>query len=393
MDYELLKKDLIAHKIYTAWQYIEYTEKNIATVRYCADTLKQIIDKMAKKTVRWQQDIMSDFVDIITEDGKKAKSLSVTTDNAPTYEIRVAGVKVDPWFLFDKLLRDFFQYAMNSFDSMSQIVNAGLLANNGKKVDSVDIQVMVRCLGQQTYAAAFPQMHACLDKITQSPEFQYIEAINNRTKHTANIANKLSMGILGSANTAQIGPFFRKTVQHDKAEVVDQLDATIDFLENAWQEFLAAFEIEYAKDVYTENRLHEISGVYQQKFKDQPEQDQSYAYISAATDFAAMPDEIYILLVHEIDGDLYTHECPFEEIMVTGKNSIDILGRYTAADAVGDDCLLHYRKYVKDKDAQVADCLFGLYQQKTMFYHQNPFFNVEAVSDDKEFLARTSFPF
>ena len=43
---DLLRKDLIAHKIYSAWQFIEYTEKNISTVQYCADTLNNIIGKM-----------------------------------------------------------------------------------------------------------------------------------------------------------------------------------------------------------------------------------------------------------------------------------------------------------------------------------------------------------
>ena len=75
---------------------------------------------MTMKTVRWQQDITADFVDDITEDGKKVKRLSITTDDSPVYELRVAGEKVDPWFLFDKLLRDFFQYTMNSFDSINQ---------------------------------------------------------------------------------------------------------------------------------------------------------------------------------------------------------------------------------------------------------------------------------
>lgn len=129
--------------------------KNIATVHYCADTINNIISKMTMKTVRWQQDIASDFIDDVTEDGKKVKRLSVTTENAPSYEVRVAGEKVDPWFLFDKLLRDFFQYTINAFDSISQIINAGLLANNGKKVDSVDIQIMTRCFNQQTYSTAF----------------------------------------------------------------------------------------------------------------------------------------------------------------------------------------------------------------------------------------------
>lgn len=108
---------------------------------------------MTTKTVRWQQDIASDFVDEVTEDGKNVKRLSVTTENAPTYEVRVDGEKIDPGFLFDKLLCDFFQYTMNTFDSISQIINAGILANKGKKVDSVYIQIMTRCFNQQTYSA------------------------------------------------------------------------------------------------------------------------------------------------------------------------------------------------------------------------------------------------
>ena len=49
---DLLKKDLITHKIYSSWQFVEYTEKNIATVHYCADTINNIISKMTMKTVR-----------------------------------------------------------------------------------------------------------------------------------------------------------------------------------------------------------------------------------------------------------------------------------------------------------------------------------------------------
>lgn len=353
----LLKKDLITHKIYSAWQFVEYTEKNIATVHYCADIIDKIIEKMTMKTVRWQQDIAADFVDDITEDGKKVKRLSVTTENAPVYELRVAGEKVDPWFLFDKLLRDFFQYTMNTFDSISQIINSGLLANNGKKVDSVDIQIMTRTFNQQTYSATFPKMQAWLNKITQSSEFLYIEAINNRTKHTADISNKLSMGILGSSNTAKIGPFFRKGVQHNKMELSDQLQATVNFLSSSWDDFLTVFKEEYVRDIYTQNRRHTISGVRQQKLKDEPEQDLSYAYISADSTFDSMPDELYILLISEREDEIYSHECPFDTILVTGTNNLDILGRYYAEDVIGDDYLLHYRKYIKDKTVKGGTCM------------------------------------
>ena len=76
---DLLKKDLITHKIYSSWQFVEYTEKNIATVHYCADTINNIISKMTMKTVRWQQDIASDFIDDVTRSeerrvGKECRS-------------------------------------------------------------------------------------------------------------------------------------------------------------------------------------------------------------------------------------------------------------------------------------------------------------------------------
>ena len=388
-----LKKELIAHNIYSAWQFIEYTEKNIATVQYCSDTIKNIIDKMTTKTVRWQQNISSDFVDEVTEDGKNVKHLSVTTENAPTYEVRVAGEKIDPWFLFDKLLRDFFQYTMNTFDSMSQIINAGILANKGKNVDSVDIQIMVRCFNQQTYSAAFPKMQSWLNKISQSTEFKYIEAINNRTKHTGDIANKLSMGILGSSNRAEIGPFFRKDIQHGKNELSDQLLATLDFLNDSWDEFQNVFKEEFVRDVYVQNRRHGISGVRQQKLKNEPDKDLSYAYIEVNGSFDTMPDELYILLVTEREDDIYAHECPFNTILVTGSSNIDVLGRYKAEDVIGDDCLLHYRKYRKDTEIIGGICMFYEQQEKTVFYHANPYFNVESISDDNEFLTRTSMPF
>lgn len=40
--------------------------------------------------------------------------------------MKVAGEKVDPWFLFDKQVRDFCKFTMNNFDSLNQIASIGL---------------------------------------------------------------------------------------------------------------------------------------------------------------------------------------------------------------------------------------------------------------------------
>ena len=74
----------------------------------------------------------------------------------------------------------------------------------------------------------------------------------------------------------------------------------------------------------------------------------------------------------------------------------DILGRYCAEDVIGDDCLLHYRKYVKDKTATSGLCiLYMQHEENTVFYHANPYFDVETIlkSDDDDFKNRVSLPF
>lgn len=159
-NYEELQKDLIEHKIYTAWQFIEYTQENIDIANYCVNIINEIIDKLEIKTDRWKEEMKTRFYDDTLKNGTKVKRLSIKQDDLPTYEIRVAGEKIDPWFLFDKLLRDFFQYSMNAFDSMSQIINAGLLANKEKKVDTVDIQRMIRIFNTKDWCkTSFPEMH------------------------------------------------------------------------------------------------------------------------------------------------------------------------------------------------------------------------------------------
>lgn len=387
----VFQKDLLVHKVYTSWQFIEFTRKNIETVQYCYDTIISIIEKLTIKTIRWEQNLFSDFIEDVTVDGKQGRKVAVTKDNIPSYELRVAGEKVNPWFLFDKLLRDFFQYCMNSLDSISQIANAGLLANNKKKVDAVDFQRMASTFAQTTYKTEFPKTSAWFEKVNSSIEFKYIEAINNRTKHTADISKKLSMGILGSANQTEIGPFFRKEVQHDKRELSDQLIATIDFLNQIWTEFLSVFCDEFVLDKYVDNRFHKISGVYQQKIQGDPEQDLSYAYIVTENGFENMPNEIYVLFVDDRD-EISAHISPFETILIC-KDEHTILGRYKSDSIFGEDCLLEYRKYIKDENVKGPACVFYEKQNKPKFYHWNPFFTVNVVSDDDDFINRSAMPF
>lgn len=383
-NYEELQKDLIEHKIYTAWQFIEYTQENIDIANYCVNIINEIIDKLEIKTDRWKEEMKTRFYDDTLKNGTKVKRLSIKQDDLPTYEIRVAGEKIDPWFLFDKLLRDFFQYSMNAFDSMSQIINAGLLANKEKKVDTVDIQRMIRIFNTKDWCkTSFPEMHQWIKKVNESKDFKYIEAVNNRTKHTANISNKLAMGILGSDNVTQIGPFFRKNEQHDRVELNEKLQKTNQFLFDIWDEFISVFKEEYKKDKFIENRRHSITGVRQQICEDDPKQNLSYAYIKVEDNFDAMPEKIYLLLLKEDDDQIYENECIFDNILVTGETNTDILGRYKKDQDIGNDNLLHYRTYVKDNSATGPQCLYEEQKKNIMYNVMSPIVNLELIKIEK----------
>ena len=385
MEYcEELQKDLIEHKIYSAWQFIEYTQENINIANYCVNIINKIIDKLEIKTDRWQEEMETRFYDDTLKNGTKVKRLSIKQEDLPTYEIRVAGEKIDPWFLFDKLLRDFFQYSMNAFDSMSQIINSGLLANKEKKVDTVDIQMMTKTFKTSAWCkTSFPEMYQWLKKVNESKDFKYIEAINNRTKHTVNIANKLAMGILGSNNITKIGAFFRKNEQHDRVELDEQLKQTNQFMLDIWDEFISVFKEEYKKDKFIENRRHSITGVRQQICEDDPKQNLSYAYIKVEDNFDAMPEKIYLLLVKEDDNQIYGNESTFDNILVTGETNTDILGRYKNDQDIGDDNLLHYRTYVKDKSATGPQCLYEEQKKNITYSVMNPCVNLEIIKIGK----------
>ena len=80
--------------------------------------------------------------------------------------------------MIQKLIRDFYQYLRNSFDSIGQIANAGLLANKGKKVDKTDFPAMKDRFQQQTYSGEFPLTSAWFSKTDSDDEFKRCDALD-----------------------------------------------------------------------------------------------------------------------------------------------------------------------------------------------------------------------
>lgn len=366
------KNDLIAHKIYSSWQFIQFAQENINIAEYCYSTINQIVEKLNNKVGRWEQELFSDS-------GKTG----ITQDDLPDLSLYTAGQKVDPWFLFYKLFRDFYQYAANSFDSMSQIVNEALLANQSKPIDSVGFAYMRKCL-KRDYLNTFPKMANWFNTTAENKEFEYLTAVNNRTKHTAGIKIDLSIGIFGSHSFAQIGSFFRKNTPHENKELLGKISETMEFVNKSWDEFLSVLYDEYQSNTYTENRRHAIGGIGQQISEDDPTQSFSYAYIPVEGEFASMPDSIRILLVSGEGDSVRADNCTFEHILVKDTAKDKILGQYKMKDKPSEDCLLSYREYIKDTE-KVGQWIEWLrYQEKNKIYLKSPFFDIETTTLPKK---------
>lgn len=387
-----LENELFDNGIYEAWQFVMNTARTLAIVEYCKETILRLLSSMQQEYEEWNETLWND---LITQDSK-VKKVTVTTNSLPEYLTYVAGKDISTHFLLDKLTKDFFQYARNVFDSISQIANVSLLGNKGKKPDSVDFPAMLNVFRQQTYSQNFPNMCVWYNTIIADPAFQYIDAFNNRTKHTCDVYLKISMDILGKNHSSNINSFFRKDVQHDKKDIGDYLNELFDFVSSSFDSFMVELGKEYPKKTYLHNRYNKLKGL-QQKKKGTSEDDFAIVYIETSDDISSMPEEISILLLNKCEnGTIYCKNCSFDTVLIKkiGTES-EYIGRYIADDLCGDDTLLRYRKYHKDTVTGESALYKTIleWKEKPIFYKANPFIDFVAISDDNEFLKRIQHPF
>lgn len=385
VDLKELQSKLFKHKVYTAWQFVLNTNSIISCAYFAKSVIENILSQMGVDHDSFQESMFKAL--------SEAGSFSATEANLPSTELDIVGIKVDALFLLDMLIKDVFQYCRNSFDSMSQISNAALLANNSKKVDSVDFPKMHSTFSQQTYSIEFPDMNTWYQSIGASPEFEYIDAFCNRTKHTLDVFSKVAMEIFGGKREALINPFYRKESQLDKKDILQYLTEIIEFTNKSFESFLSIIEVECEKDTFNGNRYHKLN-VIQYKMKDY---EHSFVYIEDNRPVASLPDTILVLLVNKYnDGDIIAKNAPMDRILIrTSETKQDFSCRYIAESDVGEDKMLLYRKYVKDSTVTGVPMLFEEFQKPPVYYHANPFLDIESIADEEntDFLSRVQIPF
>lgn len=386
-----LENELYDNGIYEAWQFVKNTERTLHIAKYCKDTISRLIAVMQQEHEEWKEALFEEVM--AREDG--VREISITSETLPVYNTAIVSEEISSRFLLDKLTKDFFQYVRNVFDSMSQIANVALLGAKAKKADSVDFPAMLKVFNQQTYSQDFPDISAWYNAVSADPAFQYIDAFNNRTKHTCDVYLKVTMDFLGDNHSSNINPFYRKEVQHDKKDIVIYMNEIFDFVSKSFDDFMSELKKEYPKKTYLYNRYNKFKG-WQQKMNSNPESDFAVIYFESADDISALPDDISVLLLNRCDdGKIYCKNCNIDAILVKKAGTEhEFIGRYVADEPCGDDTLLRYRKY--NKDAQVGQVTFvkTTFEWRThkTFYKWNPYISFTTVSDDDFFLARSQMP-
>lgn len=241
-----LENELYNSGIYEAWQFVVNTVTTLSTAQYCKDTILRLLTSMQSEHEAWKEKLWDD---LMAQDGK-VKQIAIKTDSLPDFRTPIAGEKISTNFLLSKLTKDFFQYSRNVFDSISQIANVALLGSKAKKPDSVDFPAMLKTFNQATYSQDFPNIVAWYNSISIDPAFQYIDAFNNRTKHTCDVYLKVSMDLLGNHHSSDINPFFRKEVQHNKKNIGDYLNQILSFTQQSFDSFMDELSKEYPKKLY-----------------------------------------------------------------------------------------------------------------------------------------------
>lgn len=393
MNSKELAKFLYDNEVYDSSQFIINTLKTLKTALFCKESIVSLISKMTEEQQKWQSDFFSELI----EQPGPIKKVALTYDRMPTYSFTVSDIETNIPFLLDKLTKDFFQYVRNAFDCMSQAANAACLSTRAKNIESVDFSRMKTVFEQPSYSQDFPNISSWYTSISNCDEFKYIADFNNRTKHICDVYIKLSMSLIGKGEESTINPFYKQNQQHEKQDISEYLTKIYDFVSQAYNNFITALKTEIVKKLYIENRYHKVK-IYQQKFKDNPDNGFSMVYIDATCNITNMPDKIEVLLIDEDDEKISAKNCPVKTIYIKDPNEDhSYIGKYVTQDNCGDDTLLKYRRYQKfipgASGLSLAFQAMTADESKNVFYHANPFMDITTVSDDQDFLNRVQLPF
>lgn len=338
------KKFLVEHFVFDAWQFINNAAKNVDTTRFCYETVKKLIDQSNEEYRNWQQEIFSKLRDDAKQNG--SAQISLKYSDMPTDTVEYLGAQISRPILVDKYIKDFFQYARNTLDSIAQITNVAILANKGISIEKVDFGKIEELLTGK-FSSEFQDTEAFFKRIKASDEYTYLSEFNNRIKHICDSELVLSHNLLGDEHTSQINAFYKKGQQFKQKNIQDITRNICTFIETEFNTFLGTITTDIKNDKYNAGRIHSLK-FHAQQIKGDSNNSFGVVYIDVISNIDELPDEIRILLINNNDEDVLVSNCEYDTILVRDATE-KYIGKYEIRDTIVDDTLYKYIKFEKVK--------------------------------------------
>lgn len=338
------QKFLVEHYVFDAWQFICNARKNLVTAKYCYNIINTLIDKMTEEHKAWQDEINQRISQQLEKNG--ACSVSIYEKDMPDFNVDILGMQIGYSFLVDKYVKDFFQYVRNLFDSMAQIVNSALLANESKDIEIVDFIKIINILSEKRYSSLFPKTLSFLIKIKNSIEFSYVNGFNNRVKHICDAKVTMSLDLFGNNVSSKIDAFYKKGTQFTEQDILTITKNVMEFIEREFILFMDVLTEEIKLDTFVQGRIHHLS-FYAQQIKDEPQNSFAVIFVEVEESIDELPEYLRILLVNE-NKEIISSNCDYDEILVRDKNK-NFVGKFVRDEIIKRDGLMYYRRYKKER--------------------------------------------
>ena len=223
--------------------------------------------------------------------------------------------------------------------------------------------------------------------------FEYIDAFNNRTKHTCDVPVELAMSLFNDKNTSRFSAFFKSEKQQIDKDILSIILDILSFTEECFNNLITIILDEIKREIDVSGRYHHLF-CYQQKLLSNPNSDFSVVYFQVSNDCTEIPNTIRVLLINDTNGDIWTKNCEIKNIFARNAQE-EYIGKYVLSSLVKRDSLVEYAEYTKEEKAPFYGLpeVWQAFLEDKVFYKSNPYITVKTVSDDDDFIKRVQIPF
>lgn len=327
------------YKMYDAIQYLDNTQKNLATADYCYYFIGKILAHF--------EEVQKNYHEVKQATLNRGEIFFAGENNAIDISIEIMGEPINGHFLLDKYLKDFIQYSRNAFDSISQFINKTVLYSNPLDIEKVDfIKVYLMLKSNHAHLEIFE----IVEKIKTSEEFQYISEFNNKTKHISDTNTNLSFDLLGIGVESKITAFKKRNQTFGEKNLEELIRSLSDFLKKEFSILVDHIIMEIPKSKLNEKRFHKVDFIAKLT-KGEPQNSYVDVFI-IKDDIDMLPEEIEFLFVKKhilkFEGKFQSRNFPYNEIFVKNSDGFYI-GKFSSLTPYESNKELNYRKFRKQR--------------------------------------------